>query len=66
MITCPVLFLSGERDFFSRIDLLREAISKRLPTAQLITYPKVAHSIVPVLDDALDQVARFVRALESN
>ena len=62
-ITCPVLFLSGERDAFANIDLLREAIGSRLPTAKLITYPRLGHGLVPVLADALDHVGRFVRAL---
>lgn len=62
-ITCPVLFLSGEHDPFANIHLLREAIGKRLPTAELITYPKLGHGLVPVLGEALDEVARFARAL---
>jgi predicted alpha/beta-hydrolase family hydrolase len=62
-IRCPVLFLSGESDAFSRIDLLREAIAERLPQATLVTYPRLGHGLLPVLDDALDHVAAFVREL---
>ena len=61
-ITCPVLLLSGDRDQFARIDLLREAV-KLLPDARLVTYQRVGHGLGPVLDDALDQVAAFVRQL---
>jgi uncharacterized protein len=62
-IRVPVLFLSGESDPFARIDLLRGAIEQRMPTAQLMTYPKVGHGLAAVLEDALDRVATFVRSL---
>lgn len=61
-IHCPVLLLSGESDPFARIDLLRTAV-KRLPDAQLVTYPKLGHGLGPVLDDALDRTAAFLRQL---
>ncbi len=61
-IECPVLLLSGESDPFARIDLLREAVG-RLRHAELVTYPKLGHGLNPVLDDALDRIAAFVRAL---
>ncbi len=61
-IKCPALFLSGESDPFARLDLLRAAV-KTLPDARLITYPRLGHSLRPVLDDALDRIADFVRAL---
>lgn len=60
-ITCPVLLLSGESDPFARLDLLRDAV-RRLSEATLVTYPRVGHGLGPVLDDALDRVAAFVRA----
>ena len=63
-IDVPVLFLSGESDPFARIDLLRRAVDERLPSARLVTYPKVGHSLKAVLDDALDQAAAFVKELE--
>jgi predicted alpha/beta-hydrolase family hydrolase len=60
-IPCPVLLLSGDRDPFARIALLREAV-RRLPNAELIVYPGVGHGIGPVFEDALDRVAAFVQA----
>jgi pimeloyl-ACP methyl ester carboxylesterase len=62
-IRCPVLFLSGESDPFSRIDLMRQALTERLPAARLVTYPRVGHGLTAVLDEALDQVAAFMEAL---
>jgi len=64
-IRCPALFLSGDADPFARIDLLRKAIDERMPDAQLVVYPRVRHGLGPVLDDALDRIAAFVRGLES-
>lgn len=61
-IDCPVLLLSGESDPFARIELLRAAIGT-LRDAQLITYPRLGHSLRPILDKALDQVAEFVAGL---
>ena len=61
-ITCPVLLLSGESDAFARLDLLRKAVGS-LPDARLVTYPKVGHGLLPVLDDALDHVARFLATI---
>lgn len=60
-IGCPVLLLSGDRDPFARIGLLREAV-RRLRSAELVVYPGVGHGIVPVQDEALDRVAAFVKA----
>jgi len=61
-IRCPVLLLSGESDPFARIGLLRAAVS-RLPQAELVTYPRLGHTLKPVLDDALDRVAAFLSAV---
>ena len=61
-IRCPVLFLSGESDPFARIDLLR-ARSGLIPDAELVTYPRLGHTLKPVLDDALDRAARFLLRL---
>lgn len=61
-IACPVLLLSGEADPFARIELLRRAVLD-LPNAELVTYPRLGHGLGPVLDDALDRIAAFVRAL---
>ena len=62
-IRCPVLLLSGESDPFAKIDLLREQV-RILPDARLHTYPGVGHGVTPVLDDALDRIAEFVRGLD--
>ncbi len=59
-IRCPVLMLSGESDPFARIELLRTAVGL-LPDAELVTYPRLGHTLKPVLGDALDRVAAFLR-----
>jgi predicted alpha/beta-hydrolase family hydrolase len=61
-IRCPVLLLSGEADPFARIELLRTAVGL-LPKAELHTYPRLGHTLKPVLDDALDRAAAFLKAL---
>lgn len=61
-IRCPVLFLSGEADPFAPIASLREHV-RLVPNAELVTYPKLGHTLRPVLDDALDRAARFLLAL---
>jgi predicted alpha/beta-hydrolase family hydrolase len=58
-IECPVLLLSGESDPFAKIDLLRSAVGL-LPNAELVTWPKLGHTLRPVLDEALDRVAAFL------
>ncbi|MBV9101832.1 MAG: alpha/beta hydrolase [Candidatus Dormibacteraeota bacterium] len=59
-ITCPTLLLSGDADPFARAALLRDA-ARLIPRAELHTYPRVGHGLAPVLDDALDRIARFLR-----
>ncbi len=61
-IRCPVLLLSGTSDPFAKIDLLRAAV-RDLPAAELVTYPRLGHTLRPALDDVLDRVAAFLRAL---
>lgn len=61
-IRCPVLLLSGESDPFARIDLLR-AVVARLANAELVTYPRLGHTLKPVLEDALDRAAAFLSGL---
>lgn len=61
-IACPVLLLSGESDPFARIELLRKVVG-RLPNAELVTYPRLGHTLKPVLDDALDRAAAFLSGL---
>jgi predicted alpha/beta-hydrolase family hydrolase len=64
-ITVPVLLLSGQADPFARLDLLERACAERLPSARLVTYPGVGHSLRAVLEQALDEVAAFLRALDA-
>ena len=61
-IQCPVLLLSGEADPFAKIDLLRIAVAQ-LERAELVTYPRLGHTLKPVLDDALDRAAAFLGGL---
>jgi len=62
-IECPVLLLSGESDPFAQIELLRAAVPM-LRRAELVTYPRLGHTLKPVLDDVLDRVRAFVEALD--
>ena len=62
-ITCPVLLLSGESDPFARIELLRKTVSLLGGPAELVTYPKLGHGLLPVLDDVLDRVAAFLGSI---
>jgi predicted alpha/beta-hydrolase family hydrolase len=61
-IRCPVLLMSGESDPFARIQLLRTAVGL-IGDAELITYPRLGHTLKPVLDDALDRAAAFLKDL---
>jgi uncharacterized protein len=63
-IHCPVLLLSGESDPFARIELLHAAVKRIGGPAELVTYPKLGHGLLPVLDDALDRVAAFLGGLK--
>lgn len=63
-IGCRVLLLSGESDPFARIDLLRSSV-RLIPQAKLVTFPGVGHGLLPVIDEAMDQVVAFVRTLSS-
>jgi hypothetical protein len=62
-IRCPALFLSGESDPFARLELLHEAVGRLGGPAELHTYPKLGHGLLPVLDDALDRVAAFLAGI---
>ena len=59
-IRCPVLLLSGESDPFARIGLLRSMVPA-IPNAHLVTFPRLGHTLKPVLDEALDLTAAFLR-----
>ena len=59
-IRCPVLLLSGESDPFATIELLRASVPL-LPDGQLVTYPRLGHTLKPALPEVLDRVAAFLR-----
>ncbi len=59
-LTCPVILLSGASDPFATPALLERAVAERLPAAELVTYPRLGHTLAPVLEDVLDRVAAFV------
>lgn len=61
-IACPVLVLSGDRDQFARVELLREAV-RRLPHAELHIYPGLRHGLTAVAGDVGERIAEFVGAL---
>jgi uncharacterized protein len=61
-IRCPVLFLSGDRDPFARIDLLKKWV-KVVPDARLEIFPGQGHGLLAVLDQALDVASDFVRGI---
>ena len=61
-IRCPVLFLSGDRDPFARIDLLKRWV-RVVPNARLEIFPGQGHGLLAVLDQALDVATDFVKSL---
>jgi len=61
-IRCPTLFLSGDRDPFARLDLLKEAV-KLVPHARLEVFKGQGHGLLAVLDQALDVAVEFTTAL---
>ena len=62
-IHCPALFLSGDRDPFAHVDLLKKWV-KVVPRARLEIFPGQGHGLLAVLDQALDVAADFVRSLK--
>jgi len=56
---CPVLFLSGDRDPFAKVDLLRREVSS-LRHAELFIYPGLGHGLLPVRQDAAARIAAFL------
>jgi predicted alpha/beta-hydrolase family hydrolase len=59
-ISCPVLLASGERDPFAKLDPLRREVS-RLRHAQLVTYPKLGHGLIPVADEVSSLIAALLQ-----
>jgi dienelactone hydrolase len=62
-IRCPVLFLSGDRDPFAQVNLLKKWV-KVVPDARLEIFPGQGHGLLAVLDQALDVAAAFVKSLK--
>ena len=62
-IRCPTLFLSGDRDPFARIDLLKEAV-KLVPKHKLEIFKGQGHGLLAVLDQALDVATEFIASLK--
>jgi len=62
-IRCPVLLLSGESDPFARIELLRAAVPTLGGRAELVTFPRLGHTLKPVLGEVLDRTAAFLATL---
>ena len=63
LIECPVLVLSGDRDQFARVDLLKRSV-KRLPCAEMHIYPGLRHGLTSVAGDVGERIAGFVAALD--
>ena len=62
-IRCPTLFMSGDRDPFARIDLLKECV-KLVPNSRLKIFRGQGHGLLAVLDDALDVAAEFIKEIK--
>ncbi len=62
LIDCPVLVLSGDRDQFARIELLRKAVAT-LPRAELHVYPGLRHGLTAVAGDVAERISEFVGGL---
>lgn len=60
-IRCPTLFMSGDRDPFARIDLLKEMV-KLVPNSRLEIFEGQGHGLLKVLDQALDVAAAFIHS----
>lgn len=60
-IACPVLLLSGDRDPFAKVDLLRREVSL-LPNAELVIYPGLGHGLLPVRAEASTRITEFLVA----
>ena len=58
-IECPVLLLSGDRDPFAKVDLLRREVGS-LRDAELVVYPGLGHGVLPVRADAAARIAAFL------
>lgn len=59
-IKCPTLFMSGDRDPFAGIELLKQKI-KLIPDARLVVFKGQGHGLLAVLDEALDVATDFIQ-----
>src|SRR5258708_15700870 len=57
-IRCPTLFLSGDRDPFARIELLKEAV-KLVPHAPLAIFKSQGHRLLALLHKTLHPAAQI-------
>jgi predicted alpha/beta-hydrolase family hydrolase len=60
-IDCPVLLLSGDRDPFAKVDLLRDEVG-RLRNAELVIYPGLGHGLLAVRKEAAARIAAFLNS----
>ncbi|MFZ2033593.1 MAG: alpha/beta family hydrolase [Candidatus Dormiibacterota bacterium] len=58
-IQSPVLLLSGDRDPFAKIDLLRREVGS-LRDAELVIYPGLRHGLLSVRVEAAARIAAFL------
>jgi predicted alpha/beta-hydrolase family hydrolase len=58
-IECPVLLLSGDRDPFAKVDLLRHEVGL-LSNAELVIFPGLGHGLLPVREEAAARIAAFL------
>ena len=63
-IKCPVLFLSGDRDPFANVELLKAKV-KLIKGARLEIFKGQGHGLLKVLDPALDVAAEFIHSLKT-
>jgi predicted alpha/beta-hydrolase family hydrolase len=61
-IVVPTLILEGEADPFARVDLLQAAMPL-LPRGRLVTFPRLGHGLLPVLDEVLDALVAWLRTV---
>jgi predicted alpha/beta-hydrolase family hydrolase len=64
VIECPVLLLSGDRDQFARLDLLKRSV-RRLKRAELHVYPGLGHGLTRCAGDVAERIARFAAGCRS-
>ena len=63
LIRCPTLFMSGDRDPFARIELLKTWV-KVVPNSRLEIFKGQGHGLLAVLDQALDVATDFIKQIK--